>query len=192
MAIAHGTISRICLDYLNFQDLASTHQNQLGQGGHAEPEDDHYLLNYAANNWATHYTSQPNELAKDSQNAARILCNTSLPQLSYWFPLYCDSRYIKSLSWTELGIASLLGLTYVVEGFLIEGADINAQGGEYGTALRAASSGGYDQVVQMLLNKGADINAQGGDYGTALLAASSEGHDQVVQMLLDKGAYINA
>jgi len=67
-----------------------------------------------------------------------------------------------------LGIASLLGLRYVAESFLDEGGGINAQAGEYGNALQAASLGGHDQVVQMLLDKGANINAQGGQYGNAL------------------------
>ena len=40
---------------------------------------------------------------------------------------------------------------------LDKGADINAQGGDYGTALLAASLGGHDQIVQMLLDKGADL-----------------------------------
>ena len=191
MATAHGTISRICLDYLNFQDVASTHQSQLGQGRHAEPKNECYLLDYAANNWAAHYTSQPDELAKDSQKAAKKLCNKLSPP-GYWFPLYCDSNYMEPSGWTELGIASLLGLTYVAEGFLNEGADVNAQGGDYGNALQAASYRGYDRVVQMLLDKGADINAQGGYYGNALQAASYRGNDRVVQMLLDKGADINA
>ena len=191
MAMAHGTISRICLDYLNFQDVTSTHQSQLGQGRHAEPKNESYLLDYAANNWAAHYTSQPAGLAKDSQNAAKKLCNTSSPP-GYWFPLYCDSSYIEPSGWTELGIASLLGLTYVAEGFLNEGADVNAQGGEYGNALQAASSRGYDRIVQMLLEKGADTNAQGGFYGNALQAVSSRGYDRIVQILLEKGADTNA
>ncbi|KAL8762540.1 MAG: hypothetical protein Q9194_007526 [Teloschistes cf. exilis] len=38
---------------------------------------------------------------------------------------------------------------------LDKGADVNAQKGEYGNALPAASNGGHDQVVQMLLDKGA-------------------------------------
>ena len=36
------------------------------------------------------------------------------------------------------------------------------QGGEYGSALQAASYGGCDQIVQRLLEKGADVNVQGG------------------------------
>ncbi|OCL03716.1 ankyrin, partial [Glonium stellatum] len=69
-----------------------------------------------------------------------------------------------------------------------KGADINAQGGYYGTALQAASQGGYNEIVQLLLSKGADINAQGGHYNTALQAASKHGHNEIVQLLLSKGA----
>jgi hypothetical protein len=47
-------------------------------------------------------------------------------------------------------------------------ADVNAQGGEYGNALQAASQGGHEQVVKMLLDKDANVNAQGGDYSNAL------------------------
>ncbi|KAJ6141202.1 hypothetical protein N7470_010098 [Penicillium chermesinum] len=75
---------------------------------------------------------------------------------------------------------------------LEKGAEINAQGGFYGNALNAASSGGHDKIVQLLLEKGAEINAQDGRYGNALNAASLGGHDKIVQLLLEKGAEINA
>ncbi|KAJ4349264.1 hypothetical protein N0V85_009709, partial [Neurospora sp. IMI 360204] len=39
---------------------------------------------------------------------------------------------------------------------LDKGADVNAQGGEYGTALHAASKQGHKEVVEMLLDKSAD------------------------------------
>ena len=66
-----------------------------------------------------------------------------------------------------------------------KGADINAQGGQYGNALQEAASGVHQQIVQLLLEKGADINAQGGLHGNALQAASTEGHQQIVQLLLE-------
>ncbi|KAI1535686.1 Ank-2 multi-domain protein, partial [Pyrenophora tritici-repentis] len=87
------------------------------------------------------------------------------------------------------------------------GAEVNAQGGEYGNALYIASARGHEQVVKMLLDtgadlhegheqvvktlldKGADVNAQGGGYGNALQAASEGGHEQVVKMLLEAGAH---
>ena len=69
------------------------------------------------------------------------------------------------------------------------GADVNAQGGEFGNALQAASYRGYEKVVQILLDAGADVNAQGGDYyDNALYAASYRGNEKVVQILLDAGA----
>ena len=74
---------------------------------------------------------------------------------------------------------------------LNQGADINAEGGRYGPALHAASTGGSVQVVQILLDNGADVNAQGEKVGNALHLALDNGHDQVVQMLLDRGADVN-
>jgi ankyrin repeat protein len=80
----------------------------------------------------------------------------------------------------------------VVKLLIDTGADINAQGGDYGNALQAASAGGYEQVVKLLLNKGADVNAQGGRFSNALQAASYGGHKQVVKLLLNKGSNINS
>ncbi|KAJ6461206.1 hypothetical protein DFH09DRAFT_1229214 [Mycena vulgaris] len=42
------------------------------------------------------------------------------------------------------------------------GADVNAQGGYLGSALKAASSNGHKQVVQLLLNNDADISLSPG------------------------------
>ena len=44
------------------------------------------------------------------------------------------------------------------------GADVNAQGGDYGNALQAASSNGDKKVVQILPNAGADVSAEGGNH----------------------------
>jgi ankyrin repeat protein len=76
-----------------------------------------------------------------------------------------------------------------VNGLLDKGAKVNAQSGEYGNALQAASSRGHEAVVKMLLDKSADVNAQGGYYGNALQAASSNGHEAVVKVLVALGAY---
>ncbi|KAJ6463288.1 ankyrin repeat-containing domain protein [Mycena vulgaris] len=71
------------------------------------------------------------------------------------------------------------------------GADVNAQGGKYGTALTAASVRGFTDVVQLLLDNGADVNAPGGRLGSALQAACSEGATDVVRLLLSYDADVN-
>ena len=96
--------------------------------------------------------------------------------------------------WGEapLVIAAEHGYSEMAKLLLDKDADVNAQGGEYGNALQAASAGGHEQVVKLLLNKGADVDAQGGRYGSALYAASSGGHRQVVMLLLNMDSDVNA
>ncbi|KAJ7872996.1 hypothetical protein B0H13DRAFT_1723593, partial [Mycena leptocephala] len=71
-------------------------------------------------------------------------------------------------------------------------ANIDVEGGHYGTALHAASARGHKGIILALLNKGANINAEGGDWGTALQAASARGYEVIVMVLLEKGANVNA
>lgn len=87
-----------------------------------------------------------------------------------------------------LALRGLPGLIRVV----LDGADVNAQGGDYGNALQAASWRGSEEVVWLLLEKGANVNAQGGEYGNAQQAASHKGHQEIMQMLLEAGADVNA
>lgn len=54
--------------------------------------------------------------------------------------------------------ASFGGLTKAVKCLIKHGADVNAQGGHYGTALYAAAAGGHEKIVQILLDKGANVN----------------------------------
>ncbi|KAF2729268.1 HET-domain-containing protein, partial [Polyplosphaeria fusca] len=53
---------------------------------------------------------------------------------------------------TSLYIAAETGNDVVVAVLLDKGADVNAQGGRYGNALQAASSGGHEAVVKVLLD----------------------------------------
>ena len=65
----------------------------------------------------------------------------------------------------------------MVQILLDKGADVNAQGGEYGNALQAALYRGDDKVVQILLDKGADVNAQGEAYGSVILRSRKRTND---------------
>jgi hypothetical protein len=91
-----------------------------------------------------------------------------------------------------LYFASRLGLFRICS-YLIEAkTEVNAQGGEHGNALQAASYGGHEGLVQLLLGAGAEVNAQGGSYGNALQAASFVGHEGMVRLLLEAGADVHA
>lgn len=74
----------------------------------------------------------------------------------------------------QQGIASQLGLTYVIENLLAEGTEVNAVNGklgtrDYGTALIFAPGKGDKKIVGMLLNQYADVNAEGWERGSAQL-----------------------
>ena len=95
---------------------------------------------------------------------------------------------------TSCYFAAFLGLLQQVQTLIQKGADVNAQGGDYGNALQAASLKGHWEIVQFLIDNGADVNAQGGRYGNALQAASASYYprEETVKLLLEKGADVNA
>ncbi|PON28927.1 hypothetical protein TGAM01_v202035 [Trichoderma gamsii] len=74
------------------------------------------------------------------------------------------------------------------------GADVNIQGGEYGTALHALAGSTEPetgQLIELLLNNGAKVN-QLSDWGTALHVACHEGMIETVHLLLNRDADVNA
>ncbi|KAJ7274616.1 ankyrin repeat-containing domain protein [Mycena rebaudengoi] len=82
--------------------------------------------------------------------------------------------------------------TEIVQMLLQKGAHVNAKGGEYGSALQAASKAGHMEIACVLLENGADVHALGGKYGTALSAAAANNHMDMICLLLDNGADINS
>ncbi|KAK0737454.1 hypothetical protein B0T21DRAFT_410905 [Apiosordaria backusii] len=94
-----------------------------------------------------------------------------------------------------LATRSILRMRGKKLGLLFEsGANVNAvNGGEHGTALRAAVYGWDDDImIEFLLRKGADINAHAGASGTALHAAIEHGRGRVFEVLLARGADMEA
>ncbi|KAK4077056.1 uncharacterized protein Triagg1_4023 [Trichoderma aggressivum f. europaeum] len=74
------------------------------------------------------------------------------------------------------------------------GADVNVQGGEYGTALHALAGSREPetgQLIELLLSNGAKVNRLS-DWGTALHVACHEGMIETIQLLLDHDADVNA
>ena len=71
---------------------------------------------------------------------------------------------------------------------LDRGANVNARGGQYGSALNAAVVGGFSDIVKVLIDSGTNVNASEGKYGSALNAAIVRGFWDIVEVLLNAGA----
>ncbi|KAF3021627.1 hypothetical protein E8E14_014068 [Neopestalotiopsis sp. 37M] len=91
-----------------------------------------------------------------------------------------------------LGLAIRRGFSKVTKFFVDQGADVNAIGGNYGTALGAAAANGHLEIAELLIKRGADVNTIVGDYGTALGAAAWRGHLEMAKLLIERDADVNA
>jgi ankyrin repeat protein len=80
----------------------------------------------------------------------------------------------------------LLGV--IIEELLRRGVNVDVEGGDYGTALQAASSGGHLEVVDLLLAFGASVNIRNERYESAIQAAFWKGHKSIADLLRAKGA----
>ncbi|CAD0098231.1 unnamed protein product [Aureobasidium mustum] len=92
---------------------------------------------------------------------------------------------------TALYHAAIEGHGDVIEMLLQNKANVNAQGGPHGNALRAASHNGHYEVVKILLDHKADVNLPAADSITALRAAIVMDRQDVVRLLLERGANVN-
>jgi hypothetical protein len=156
------------------------------------------LATYTAEFWSSHLQKTGDEIEQASQLAMSLMAREE-PAYLNWIRLHDPDRpwagpnlekHADSIP-MPLYYAAVLGFGTVTRLLLDAGAEVNAQGGDYGNALQAASFRGHEAVVKLLLDKGADVNAQGGDYSSALYAASVSGHEAVVKLLLNKDADVN-
>ncbi|MCJ1271167.1 Ankyrin-2 [Lobaria immixta] len=80
-----------------------------------------------------------------------------------------------------------------VEILIKAGADVNAVGGHYGSALQAAAFRGSKEIVEILIKAGADVSAVGGHYGSALQAAIANATEcqDLIRLLFENSASVN-
>ena len=161
---SHSVISQICLAYLlQFNTL--------------EPPDINLdmffpLAHYAAENWITHANSSGKNKSQSSSLFTLMmkLFTDKNGAFENWVRI-CDKdgfgmRHLQKKSNViakPLYYASVTGLTEVSCALLEMRVDVNAQGGEYGNALQAASYGGHEGIAKLLIERGADVNSQGGE-----------------------------
>ena len=186
---SHSHISKTCLAYLaQFDRVDSLNENSL----QAYP-----LSKYAAKSWIYHAKSGKIDSTPDLQKlTTHFLLHDHVR--ANWVRIWDIDTPWKRADLTRaphtvaspLYYASMACLGVVVKTLIESGADVNVQGGRYGSALQAASYQGSEAIVKMLIESGADVNVQGGYYGSALGVALSFGYSVIAQLLLDNGAEV--
>ncbi|KAF5347390.1 hypothetical protein D9758_011303 [Tetrapyrgos nigripes] len=177
--LAHEFIAQCCLIYLVV----------CGKYGHINWEL-FPLAYYAARRWTGHVRNlQP---LGDPVNSLslHLLTDTNTSCLSLMNMTHYSAKATAG-SALPFYYASMVNLPNMISLMIKNAEDVNAQGGQYGTALQAASWEGNVDIVKLLLENGADVNAQGGQYGSALQAASYRGYVDIVKLLLENGADVN-
>lgn len=158
------SITKTCLTYLT--DI---------NGSHKEIQRHFPMARYAAEVW-TGYAA----LAQASEDIAQATVRFLEEEATFqqWARLYQPDRH-----WdhnpgpprgSRLYYACFVGLMAPVRDLISKGADVNAQGGEDGNALKAAAFGGHQEIVELLLARGADVNTQDGYYSNSSLQSISD------------------
>ena len=174
------TITRCCTDYLILSGLPrriiSLRWAQLP------------FFEYAGTRWLYHYSLQNAAAQDNAYDNLRRICRASGPEIYTWG----YGRLFRRQCWTDLAIASYLGLDYVAKRLVeSEHHEIDAWCGFFGTALQAACAAGHINVVKVLVECGANVNVQTGFYGTALQAAAACGFLEICEYLVAQGAFVN-
>ncbi|KAF8534445.1 hypothetical protein BDD12DRAFT_895913 [Trichophaea hybrida] len=114
------------------------------------------LLDYAATHWPEH----ARQAYQGDEHQILFLAFQKLAEstqkMNLGYQIYTFSRGAIFKITAPLQIAASLGLIAFVKQLLNHGTDINAQGGRYGNALRAAAAEGHVDMVRLLSTR-ADI-----------------------------------
>ncbi|RII13199.1 hypothetical protein CUC08_Gglean004499 [Alternaria sp. MG1] len=187
---SHEAIMKGCIGYLNqSQGPISTAQFDISA-----------LAIYSAEFWISHFRKAGDEKENICRLALSVFSKDN-PVYHSWLrlsdPELADfegpelERELNDMA-TPLYYAARLDLSKITQLLLDQGADVNAQGGECGNALMAASDGGHMVVAELLINAGANVNSIHELDGSPLCLAAEKGDEAMVKLLIDAGADINA
>ncbi|OAQ61390.1 ankyrin repeat domain-containing protein [Pochonia chlamydosporia 170] len=190
---AHAVFAEVCLLYLNLfnsgvspPDTPDTTGSEVSQSVDWEA-----LLDYAATHWVVHL--RKGDMVDNSAMATATLkvCDPNVHEA--WFDIYWEPPPYRPKEFTNLMMASFLGLKAVAMLALEGGAETEAKDSFGRTSLHWAAYEGHEAIVEMLLDKGVDINAHDANCGcTPLWLAASKGHESICRLLVYNGAHIDA
>lgn len=203
--IAHAELAKICLTYTTFDNFdcgpCDNYQIRL---------EEYPLLAYAVRYWPEHVSEYKNDGDKtlDQLVLSFFHLGSNSGKFQAWRQLYdvCRSsdrsmtaleinRLLEKVKWlpaTPLYFAAGIGHLQAVNELLEFGADVNVEGGEFGTPVAATVIGGHEQTLRLLLEKGADpnqtrdVNKKSGI--NLLYLAALDGHAKCLRTLLDFNA----
>ena len=151
----HDMLTKCCLVYLlRFRE---------DEWRNSDCESDFPLARYAAKHWTQHARTS-GMLSKQQQDLSVEVFTRNTTAFMAWMRFFdIEKPWISAPNIrrtfdgvpTTLYVASHEGLGHAVSAVLSAGADIDAQGGAYGTALQAAAARGHKEVVQVLMEAGA-------------------------------------
>ncbi|KAK8139971.1 hypothetical protein PG984_000037 [Apiospora sp. TS-2023a] len=181
----HGVMSLSCIRYLSLPEVdKSLDDTSIAAGTHP-------FFSYAAEHWPFHYREQDADTCNSLLEQAHNLCCIT-GSGKQWMQAHNGYDEWTWSQWTDLALAAYFGLEPLVRA-IVASADVvvDADCGDFGTALQAASAAGFSGVVQTLLHHGADTNTACGVYQTPMSAAVANGHTRVVETLLkERGNHV--
>jgi Ankyrin repeats (many copies)/Ankyrin repeats (3 copies) len=162
------------------------------------------LAFYAAQHWVDHVNY--GDVASRFHGAIEELFDPSKPYLASWIWIHdVDSNHVRKTietleerpKWSEgialyqsLRYAMLCGFDWLAKNLILTHAGrVNAEFGNCGTLLHAASYHGPVDLVRLLLQHNADVNARNNRNETPLHHAAQA---EVARLLLEHGAFVDA
>ena len=178
---AHKMLARACLSAL--LRLNATHGSPFA--------------NYAARYWVDHVHSGDVALLDEMIQ----LFDAKKPHFSAWIAAYDVD--VSSMTGsarpgpgTPLYYATLCNLYDLAKHLLKERLeDIDVEGGQYTTAIHAASYKGHLSIAELLISKGANVNCrdqESKEKSTPLHIATRRGDTKMMECLISNGADVNA
>ncbi|KAM3540447.1 hypothetical protein ARSEF1564_006632 [Beauveria bassiana] len=188
----HEEMSRCCISYLlldDWIDIAAgtvTFQKQ-------DQEKRFPLLNYASRNWSHHLGQLSKSMRMAIKKDARRLLDAGGPYIKLWGGRFLSENSFLGAhnfnGWTDLAIASLLGLHDMVEGMLVyEKVGVDPSDNIGWSALHAAIRGKHESIAELLLSHGADVRGRGSQGGPPFDIAIFYADLSLVRLLLSYGA----